>query len=331
MAKPSGVAAVSASAPTAPDAEAGRARRKAYEDTHAGDGVAEEVLLLLDMMGDRLQRRGGGVEQAQQTLCTVLRNAAAGGEAGADPKYRTLRAANDKLWARVLCHQEMRAVLGAAGFEWHWLPRTQHQGAAADEVPAGGACTCIGTSDGDACGLPRVDRPPVLSFINSSFPTRVEYEAWLRDRSGAVPPAATLAGGSGGAAAALDERGTVEAQAQAEAQAEVEAEAVAEAEAEAEAVHVALAEQLDGTVPPAPGVIESLLSRLRELSMARVDADEALPGGVQAGGGADDERDDEEVQRAFELVHPGHACAESMAELEAVLAAVNAWCFDPHL
>ena len=95
------------------------------EEDHV-DEVAEEVFLLLDMLGERLslaaarRERGGsggdsGAEAVRRThrmLCTVLKNAATRPE----HKYRTLRARNDKLWRGLLVHREMVAVLSAAGF-----------------------------------------------------------------------------------------------------------------------------------------------------------------------------------------------------------------------
>ena len=87
---------------------------RAHEDE--ADEVSDEVFLLMDLLGGRLQS-SDAIEQVHQTLYTVLRNAAANGGVDGDAKYRTLRAQNEKLWSRLLCHEEVLAVLEAAGFE----------------------------------------------------------------------------------------------------------------------------------------------------------------------------------------------------------------------
>ena len=111
----------------------GRARRQAFEAEH-GDPLSQEVLLMLDLLDERLQSERAqsegvqsegvqgrqsreAVRHAHKTLYTVLSNAAAHGGGDGDPKYRTLRAANERLWTTLLCHPEGCAVLAAAGFE----------------------------------------------------------------------------------------------------------------------------------------------------------------------------------------------------------------------
>lgn len=272
------------------DAAAGRARRKAFEDAHVGDVVAAEVLLMLDLLSERLlQDRAAlvdaDVHQIGQTMCTVLRNAAANGAADADPKYRTLRAENDKLWSRLLCHHEPRAILSTAGFE---MQRTHTTGWAAPEAASE-------LMRGSAAN-PGIHGFVVPSFIESEFTTKVEYEGWLR---GAKSAAACASNDGSAVAAATD--------------ADLQAAAQAERESEMQAVHIALAEQLDGAVPPEADVIESLLSRLQELSV--------VPGSVDDV--AADEGADEHQERAFELVHPGAASAEAVEDLEAALAAAT--------
>ena len=81
-------------------------------------------------------------------------------------------------------------------------------------------------------------------------------------------------------------------------------------------MEMALAEQLDSPQPVEPGGIESLLSRLQELSSA------------VEGVSSDDDGDDDS-DRDFELVHPGAANGAAMDGLAAVSAAVSAWHFDP--
>jgi hypothetical protein len=251
--------------------------------------------MMLDLLSGRLQSRAA-VEPAHQTLCTVVRNAAANADAGGadDPKYRTLRAQNDKLWSRLLCHREMVSVLGAAGFEMQRLPHaTGHgDGAAASTSAAFVGCT---TSCSVGGRLP--------SFIESDFATKVEYDAWV-----AAAVAARASSDDVNTASAVVAPGMVALHSELPTQRELDR------EAELHAVHVALAEQLDGAVPPTPDVIEALLCRLQELSVA---------GDVSAsdGSGGHERRD-------FELVHPGSASAEAMEGLEAVLAGVAAWCFD---
>ena len=250
----------------AAEAEAGRARKVAYMLAHAGDAVCSEVMLMLDLLGHRLVERMA-VEQAHQTLCTVLRNALE--HVGDDPKYRTLRAQNDKMWARLLCHEEMLALLGAAGFE-EQREEQQRADATSGESGAGEPESIV------ARGVP--------SFIESSFTSKVEYERWVQRRA------------PEGIAVAVDGADSPD--------------AAAETEVEMQALHVALAEQLDGTLPPAPGVVESLLSRLQELAVTPSAGDV-----------------DSEDERSFELVHG--ASEEAIEELAAVLEAVTAWCFDP--
>ena len=136
------------------------------------------------------------------------------------------------------------------------------------------------------------------SFIESSFTTKVEYERWVR--CGRGPATVTADVGKGASATAGAE---------------------AEAEAEAEAVQMALAEQLDGSAPAEPAVVESLLSRLQELSG---DRQGVVASDVAAAGSASDRHD----ERGFDLVHPGAAGQGAREELDAVLAAVMAWSFE---
>ena len=164
----------------------------------------------------------------------------------------------------------------------------------------------------------------VPSFIESAFTTKVEYNAWVAAGAQAQAAADVAARTSSTGDSRIVSADACAAEADAEVGRPVQREAreAEQREAEMHAVHVALAEQLDGAVPPEPDVIDSLLSRLQELSTA--------PGAAAAADlslGADES--DERKRRAFELVHPGTASAEAMEELEAVLAAVTAWCFDP--
>lgn len=81
--------------------------------------AGEQVVLLLDMLAERLQGGiggGGAVDmmRSYKLLCTVLQNASTKGEA--EPKYRRLKARNDKVWAALLQHPEVVAVLESAGF-----------------------------------------------------------------------------------------------------------------------------------------------------------------------------------------------------------------------
>eukprot|EP00966_Prymnesium_polylepis_P049283 1140507-Prymnesium_polylepis.1 len=312
--------ASAASASTTLDVEA-LARRRSYEDAHCGDAITEEVLLMLDLLGERLRSRAA-VEPPHQTLSTVLRNAAANGDAAAgDAKYRTLRAQNDKLWSRLLRHEEICAVLGAAGFERQQLPRAMARadgpGAATNEPACVAAVDCVTSSE--VGGL-------VPSFIESDFTTKAEYEAWVHSGAAALSAAdsgpsvttSTTNDGCAAPAGGAQETGAL--------RSETPVQREAEREAEMHAVHVALAEELDGDTPPEPDVIESLLSQLQELSVA---AGAAAAGGVAVDIPAAADDIDEHERRSFELMHPGAASAEAMEDLEAVLAAVAAWCVVP--
>lgn len=95
-----------------------RRRRDGHTGIGAADGTDGEgefgthVAVLLDMLAERLRHEED--ECSIKLLCTVLGNGTKD-----DPKYRRLRASNDKLWLAILQHPELCALIEAAGFEQH--------------------------------------------------------------------------------------------------------------------------------------------------------------------------------------------------------------------
>mmetsp|Transcript_25315 Transcript_25315/g.72179 ORF Transcript_25315/g.72179 Transcript_25315/m.72179 type:complete len:375 (-) Transcript_25315:123-1247(-) len=82
----------------------------ASSDSVSTEEIAEQTVMLLDMLAERLEKEQ--VEGSVKLLRTVLGNAMKD-----DPKYRQLKALNDKLWAALLQHPELCAVLEVAGFQ----------------------------------------------------------------------------------------------------------------------------------------------------------------------------------------------------------------------
>ena len=315
-----------------------RARRHAYEAEHTGDEICSEVLLMLDLLGSRLQSPAAA-EEAHATLCTVLRNALTKGGSGDDPKYRTLRATNDKLWARLLRHVEMRAVLGAAGFD--------EQRSASSAAPGAGAVLGASTVPSVAPDLhDQVSSPPEPSaFYEGQLHTNAADERWVLT-GGPAAPVPVLP--SAGSHAPRESR-------------------VMEGEAERREAELmaALVQELngsgDGRGPlPEVAVVESLLCQLQEVSPAAplspfptaaeaaaeeegmlgggsgtAEAAEAVAG--EAAGAGFDAETEGEGARDFELVRPAWAASGSAAggaatgvdELTTVLEAASVWFYDP--
>merc|ERR1712032_51973 len=76
------------------------------------DGVAFDAhaIALLDMLKERIGQLDALA--SVKLLCTVLENTTK-----EDPKYRQLKARNDKLWVALLQHPELCGLLKVAGFE----------------------------------------------------------------------------------------------------------------------------------------------------------------------------------------------------------------------
>mmetsp|Transcript_29308 Transcript_29308/g.39610 ORF Transcript_29308/g.39610 Transcript_29308/m.39610 type:complete len:373 (-) Transcript_29308:122-1240(-) len=72
--------------------------------------VRERVVLLLEMLAGHLER--DAMYNSLKLLGTVLENATKD-----DPKYRRLKARNEKLWVALLQHAEICALLEVAGFD----------------------------------------------------------------------------------------------------------------------------------------------------------------------------------------------------------------------
>lgn len=318
-------------APQPPLNSASRARRRAFEEEH-GDDVSSEVLLLLDLAGERLQSRAEP-EQMHRLLCTVLRNASTKGVD--DPKYLTLRGQNDKLWEGLLRHPEMRAVLGAAGFEWRQPEALQR--AAGEQADA--SAVVGDTAPAAAAAL----SGKLPSFVESDFATLVEYRKWMAAQAGV-----------GARAQERDEirEGRRQRQQQQEPSPPQQSEPQqtqrsAALQAETLMAQLALHEQL-AAVEPDPDAVRSLLSRLEDLSQRGSGheglQEEATPPGDESAraedscsdDGDDDDgsdgsgEDDSVDERDFELVlRAADDEPSSLEDLEAVLAAAAVWCFDP--
>jgi hypothetical protein len=89
-----------------------RQARQARLSGAVGPGAAAMVVPLLDMLAGRLGC-AGEVERSGRMLSLVLNNATTKGE----PKYRRLKARNDKLWTSLLQHPEVSLDINAGAVQ----------------------------------------------------------------------------------------------------------------------------------------------------------------------------------------------------------------------